>query len=97
MVKKKNGSMTLDKLAPAIAKSFADVQEKMSKGFADARGEADERFQMTLDEFARIRPGIRDIKGTVGPMWRMVNMQEEELSGLHLRVDKLERKVGLKD
>ncbi len=77
-------SMTIEQLAIMVKNGFEEVHKT-----------ADERFKIMVDEFDRIRSDIRDIKITLGPLVRIVAQQEEELNTLKLRVNRLEREIGL--
>lgn len=55
-----------------------------------------EMNKLFADEFDRVRSDIRDIKTTLGPLVRMVADQERDMSDLRIRLNRVERKVGIK-
>lgn len=107
MVKRNNSNhITLDGLAQMVSRGFSDVEKRMAtkddlKVFATKedlyalRQAMDQRHQIMLDELGSIRADIRDIKGTLGPLARVVTAQEHELSSLRVRVARIEMKVGI--
>ena len=70
----------------------------MQKEFAGIHGEFKQVHDMDkvfVDEFDRIRSDIRDIKTTLGPLVRLVAQQEREMSDITIRLNRVERKVGI--
>jgi hypothetical protein len=51
---------------------------------------------LLFDRFEKMDLDIKDIKANLGPLFRMVSMQEEEMNDLRLRLVRVERKVGIK-
>ena len=53
-------------------------------------------FRKDMTESLRIlHEDVKDIKGSLGPLVRVVAAQESEMKNLHIRVYRLERKAGL--
>jgi predicted nucleic acid-binding Zn-ribbon protein len=74
---------TIEDLAAMIQRTMASKEEI-------------QEFRRDLaDEHERIRSEIQDIKTTLGPLVRIVAAMEREFQDLHIRISRLERKVGL--
>jgi predicted nucleic acid-binding Zn-ribbon protein len=74
---------TIEDLAAMIQRTMASKEE------------IQEFRREVADEHDRIRSDIRDIKTTLGPLVRTVAIMEREFQDLHMRVGRLERKVGM--
>ena len=79
-------AQTVDNLATATARGFAEVQKS-----------ADDRFKLIIDRFERIEANVGDMKRTLSPMVQMMAMNDRETDGLKLRLNRVERKVGIED
>jgi len=84
--KKKTTDQLISELASAVNRGFDSLEKKV-----------DDHFKLSVDEFDRIRSDIRDIKSDLGPLGRVVAMQEQEALDLRMRVARLERKAGVAD
>ena len=100
MTKKKQNSTTLEDLAGMVKRGFDhvatkdDLKEFVTKD--DLKGLATkDNFKNIIEEISAIRADVRDIKGTLGPLARVVNAQEHDLSNLRIRVARIEMKVGI--
>jgi len=79
--------ITLNDLARMMQSEFIDIHKEFRQIH-----EIDKLF---VDEFDRIRSDIRDIKTTLGPLVRIMAEQERELGDIRLRLNQVERKVGI--
>ena len=64
-------------------------------GFDDVNKRMDEHSKVVLDEFQLMRSDIGDIKRTLGPLVKFVAEHDNEIQKLHLRLSRVERRVGL--
>jgi len=87
--------ITVDDLAMMIQKEFSELREA-NKQFATEFSKLHEMDRLFVDEFDRVRSDIRDIKTTLGPLVRIIAQQEREMMDLQLRLNRVERKVGIK-
>ena len=83
----------IEGLARIIKGSFDTVDKR----FDTMEKIGDDRFRVITEEFDRIRSDICDIKTTLGPLVRVVALQERETMDLRFRVSSIERKVGIKN
>lgn len=60
----------------------------MQREFHDIRKDMNESLGILQDD-------IKDIKGSLGPLVKVIAAQESDIKNLHIRVYRLERKVGL--
>lgn len=81
--------ITNDDLAQMMQNEFAVIHGEFAKN--------NQMHQLFVDRFDRIDSDIKDIKGNLGPLFKMVSMQEEEISDIRLRLARVERKVGIKE
>lgn len=87
--------MTIDGLAAMVKRGFDQTVTKEDlKRFA-TKEDLQALRQAMLNELGSIRADIRDIKGTLGPLARVVTAQEHKLSSLRVRVARIEMKVGI--
>ncbi len=76
----------IDGLATATANGFAGVQKS-----------ADDRFKLIIDRFERVEADVGDIKRTLGPIVQMMAVSDREVDNIKLRLNRVERKVGIKN
>lgn len=76
-------------------KTIENLALATKKGFDEIRKTSDERFRLHSDEFDRVRSDIRDIKSTLGPLVRISAQQDNDISDLRIRLNTVERKVGI--
>lgn len=80
--------ITLDELARMMQKEFSDIHQEFKQ--------VHEMDKLFVDEFDRIRSDIQDIKTTLGPLVRLIAQQEREMSDITIRLNRVERKVGIR-
>ena len=85
--------MTIEDLAVMVKRGFDQTASKqdladLRKEFWDVHKHFDERLRLIEDD-------IRDIKAALGPLVHMVAAMDTEIKNLNMRVNRLERKVGL--
>lgn len=87
MVKQK---MTIEDLALMVKRGFDDTTSRMAtkQDLAELRKEFHERMSIMEDD-------IHDIKIALGPLVRVVAALESDVQHLNMRVNRLERKMGL--
>ena len=79
------------------SKDIENLAVSTKNGFDSVEKKADDRFKIVVDEFDRIRSDIRDIKTTLGPLVRVVAQQEKEMTDMLMRLNRVERKVGIEN
>ena len=92
---KKN--LTIDDLAVMIQNGFSDVSDRMAtkKEMNERFQQVDERINLIVEGMDLMRADIHDIKLTLGPLVRTVAQMEDEIQNFHLRISRLEKKVGI--
>lgn len=78
--------MTIEDLAIMVQKGFAQTVTKAE--LQDLRKDMLEHFNLLEDD-------IRDLKNVAGPLVRIVAALESDMRSLNIRVNRIERKVGL--
>ena len=79
-------TITIEDLALMVQKGFAQTATKAE--LQDLRKDMLEHFRLLEDD-------IRDIKTVIGPLVRIVAALEHDVRSLNMRMNRLERKVGL--
>ena len=69
----------------------------VQKGFAQTatKAELQDLRKDMLEHFRLLEDDIRDIKTVIGPLVRIVAALENDVRSLNIRMNRLERKVGL--
>ena len=93
MAKKKHS--TIEDLAVMIKRGFDQTATKDELKPLVTKEELRELRRDMTEEFERINADLRDIKVSLGPLVRIVAAMESELKSHRLRIERLERKVGL--
>ena len=78
--------MTIEDLAVMVKRGFDQTASKQD--LAELRKEFHERMSNIEDD-------VHDIKGALGPLVHMVAAMDTDIRNLNMRVNRLERKVGL--
>ena len=108
MAKNKRDHMNIEDLAVMIKHGFDGVDKRfdeVDKRFegVDKRFDAvdkrfdrvDKRIDNVEREISTLHADIQDIKGTLGPLARVVTAQEHEFHTLRMRVTRIETKIGI--
>lgn len=85
--------VTIDDLAVMVKRGFDQTATK--EELRGIRNEMQEFRKDVIDEFEKINADIHDINITLGPLVRMVAAMELELKSHSMRIERLERKLGL--
>ena len=85
--------MTIEDLAVMVKRGFDQTASKqdladLRKEFWDVHKHFDERLRLIEDD-------VHDIKIALGPLVHMVAAMDTEIKNLNVRVNRLERKMGL--
>ncbi len=87
-MKKKPKGDKIDRLAVTIKHEFDRVHDELNRLHA--------MDKLLFDSLELVKADVRDMKTTLGPMVRMLAMQDRELDMIKTRLVRLERKVGVK-
>lgn len=90
MVKKK---LTIEDLASMMSRGFHDVEKRLMGEIANQVGGLRKDMLEALD---RMNADIRDIKIVQGPMIRASAAHEHSIRDLTLRLQRVERKLGIR-
>lgn len=88
MVKKK---MTIESLAVLMQHEFSELRKEVA-----TKQELREFRREVIERFEHIEDDIRDIKNVLGPLVRITANLEHQVRTLHIRLNRVERKLGLK-
>lgn len=80
--------VTIERLAEMTAKGFEEVRAEIRKEVRGLRKDM-------VEEFDRMNADMRELKLILGPLARTVGAHEREIQTLHVRVSRIEKKVGL--
>ena len=86
----------LSKQIGSLEKTVESLARSTAQGFAEVQKQADHRFQSTIERFEKLEADMGDVKRALGPMVQMMAMNDHEIGSLKLRLNRVERKVGIK-
>ena len=77
--------------------TIEDLALMVQKGFAQTvtKAELQDLRKDMLEHFSLLEDDIRDLKTVAGPLVRIVAALENDVRSLNIRMNRLERKVGL--
>ncbi|KKS37960.1 MAG: hypothetical protein A3G49_01220 [Candidatus Sungbacteria bacterium RIFCSPLOWO2_12_FULL_41_11] len=88
--------MTNEKLAQMIAKGFENTASKQDLLAIEKRlGGIDGKIEALSEGLRLVRDDVHDLKVAMGPLVRTVVDMENVIRSLHMRLNRVERKVGL--
>ncbi len=85
--------ITIEMLAQMIQRGFQETATKSE--LQELRKHGDENFRLLADDIRLVKEDVHDMKITLGPLVRTVAQMERELQNFHLRLSRLERKIGI--
>ena len=80
--------ITIDHLAEMTQRGFKDVEERLGERI-------DKGFQEVLLSLVMMHEDVKETKTALGPLTRVMASMEAEIQNLRVRVDLIEKKVGL--
>ena len=83
--------MTMDRLARLMQDEFSNMRSETRSEFAKIY----EVLKIHSDQFSHVQSDITAIKTTLGPLVQMVGLRDREINSLNLRLNRVERKVGI--
>ena len=92
MVKKQ---ITIADLALMVQKGFAQTATKADLKELATKAELQDLRKDMLEHFSLLEDDIRDLKTLAGPLVRIVAALKNDVRSLNIRMNRLERKVGL--
>jgi len=90
----KKKQVTLENLAEMVQLGFSQTATKQELN--DFRKDMHDFRKDTLERFELIEADLRDVKNALGPLVRIVGNLKHEVRVLHSRLNRVERKVGIK-
>ena len=78
-----------------VQKGFAQTATKAELRELATKAELQDLRKDMLEHFRLLEDDIRDIKTVIGPLVRIVAALENDVRSLNIRMNRLERKVGL--
>ena len=80
--------ITIDHLAEMTQRGFKDVEERLGAGI-------DKVFQEVLLSLVMMREDVKETKTTLGPLTRVMAQCKQKFRTSAVRIDLIEKKVGL--
>ena len=91
-----NKKVTIEKLAEMIQKGFESTASKQDLFAIEKRlGGIDGKIEALSEGLRIVQDDVHDLKVAMGPLVRTVADMENVIRNLHLRLNRVERKVGL--
>lgn len=87
--------ITIEDLALMVQKGFAQTATKAELRELATKAELQDLRKDMLEHFGLLEDDIRDLKTVAGPLVRIVAALEYDMRNLNIRVNRIERKVGL--
>lgn len=87
--------MTIEDLAILVKRGFDQTATKQELKEMATKQDIHELRKDVTERLDAIEDDIRDLKIAVGPLVRIVAALETDVRSLHLRLGRVERKIGL--